>query len=83
MNFILSKHAQNEIRKRRLSLDLVRSVLENPQQVVEERILNTYQSLVEISGKTRLLRVVANDRTNPVIVVTVYSTTQIKRYWRN
>ena len=83
MNFILSKHAQNEIRKRRLSIDLVRSVLKNPQQVVEERVLNVYQSLVEIGGKTRLLRVVANDRTNPVIVVTVYSTTQIKRYWRN
>lgn len=64
-------------------MDLVRSVLENPQQIVEERVLNIYQSLVEIGGKTRLLRVVANDRTNTVIVVTVYSTTQIKRYWRN
>lgn len=83
MNFILTKHAQNEIRKRRISIELVRLVLENPEQVVEERVLNVYQSLIEIGGKTWLLRVVANDRTNPVIVVTVYSTTQIKRYWRN
>jgi len=82
MTFSLSIHAQNEIRKRRIPVDLVRLVLEDPQQVVEERGSSVYQSLVEIGGKTRLLRVVTNNRTNPVIVKTVYATTQIRRYWR-
>ena len=57
-------------------------VLESPEQVVEDRGKNVYQSRVEIDGKTQLLRVVTNDRINPVIVVTLYPTTQINRYWR-
>ena len=82
MNFILTKHAQEQLLDRNIPLELVRFVLENPEQVVEERGKNVYQSRVEINGKTQLLRVITNDRTSPVIVVTVYPTTQIDRYWR-
>lgn len=82
MNFILSLHAQEQIADRKIPVDLVQLVLESPEQVVEEKGMRVYQSRIEIGGKTRLLRVFANDRTNPVIVVTVYSTSQIKRYWR-
>lgn len=82
MNFILTKHAQDQLSDRNIPLELVRFVLENPEQVVEERGKSVYQSRVEIDGTNQLLRVITNDRTIPVIVVTVYPTTQINRYWR-
>lgn len=82
MNFILTRHAQDQLAERNIPLPLVQSVLESPEQIVEERGMSVYQSRVEIDGKTHLLRVVTNDRTNPVIIVTVYPTTQINRYWR-
>lgn len=83
MNYILSQHAQDQMRKRKIPVYLVEFVLNNPQQIVEEKGSGVYQSLLEIGGKTQLLRVIINDRTTPVIVKTIYSTTQIKRYWRN
>jgi uncharacterized DUF497 family protein len=82
MNFIFTKHAQENLEKRKIPLSLVKSVLENPEQVVEEKGMSVYQSLVEIGGTTQLLRVVVNNRTNPALVITVYPTSQIKRYWR-
>jgi len=82
MNFILSLHAQQQMASRQIPAELVQSVLEHPEQIVEEKGIKVYQSMVEISGQTRLLRVFANDSTLPVIVVTVYSTTQIRKYWR-
>lgn len=83
MKYILSKHAQDQARKRKIPVYLVEFVLNNPQQIIEERGSSVYQSLVKIGAKTQLLRVVTNDRINPVVVKTIYSTTQIKRYWRN
>lgn len=82
MNFILTQHAQDQLLDRKIPLRLVQFVLENPEQVVVERGKKVYQSRVEIDGRTQLLRVIVNDRTTPVIVVTVYPTTQINKYWR-
>ena len=83
MRYILTKHAQENLEEREIRLSLMESVLENPEQVVEEKGMNVYQSRVEIGGRTQLLRVIVNDRTNPVIVVTVYPTSRINRYWRS
>ena len=82
MNFDLTRHAQDRLAERKISWELLRLVLENPGQIVEEKGLNVYQSLVEIDGKTQLLRVVTNDQTEPVIVVTVYPISQVNKYWR-
>jgi uncharacterized DUF497 family protein len=82
MRYILTKHAQDNLTERNIPLSLVEAVLENPEQIVEEREKNIYQSRLEIDGRTQLLRVVVNNRMNPVIVITVYLTSQINRYWR-
>ncbi len=37
MNFILTKHAKDNLRERKIPFSLVESVLENPEQVVEEK----------------------------------------------
>ena len=58
MNFILTKHALDNLRERKIPFSLVESVLENPEQVVEDKGTSVYQSRVEIDGRTQLLRVV-------------------------
>ena len=41
-----------------------------------------YQSKCEIDGKMFLLRVIVDDSVDPAVVVTVYRTTKVEKYWR-
>jgi hypothetical protein len=83
MNFILSYHAQIQIAKRQLPIYLIAMLAEAPQQIIEEEGgIKVYQSLFDNAGKTQLLRVVVNDSVEPMIVITVYVTSKISKYWR-
>ena len=83
MDFELSKHAQSELVRRAISLQLVERVLDSPEQVFEENGLKVYQSkFVATNGKTYLLRIFVNDVVFPPKVVTVYRTSKITKYWR-
>jgi hypothetical protein len=52
------------------------------EKVPEVGDITCYQSRVEISGKTYLLRVMVNETMNPALVVTMYRTSKISKYWR-
>ncbi|HIE01826.1 MAG TPA: DUF4258 domain-containing protein [Thiotrichaceae bacterium] len=54
MNFKISQHAKEEIQQRNIPLNLLDSVLNNPQQIVSEKNnRKAYQSKVEFeAGKT-------------------------------
>lgn len=84
MNFIFSNHALQELQRRGIQRALVESVLNNPQQIVTEKEgKKAYQSQVDFGGgKIFLLRVIVADRIEPSVVVTVYRTSQIAKYWR-
>jgi Domain of unknown function (DUF4258) len=84
MSFYISRHAQEEQQRRNIPPDFLESVLSNPQQIVEDRDgKKAYQSQFEFeNGKTYLVRAIVADNTKPAIVVTVYRTRQIARYWR-
>ena len=41
-----------------------------------------FQSRVDIGGKQYLLRVMVNESVDPRVVVTVYRTNKIAKYWR-
>ena len=60
------------------------SVLNNPQQIVQEYgDKKAYQSQIDFGkGKIYLLRVIVNEAVNPKAVVTVYKTSKIDKYWR-
>jgi len=62
----------------------VDSVLNNPQQIVQEYgDKKAYQSQIDFGkGKIYLLRVIVNEAVNPKAVVTVYKTSKIDKYWR-
>lgn len=84
MRFRLSQHAKDEALRRQIPLPLIDSVLESPQQVVTEKNgRKAYQSKLDFGdGKVFLLRAIVLDTVDPAIVVTVYRTTKIAKYWR-
>jgi len=84
MNFRFSDHAEQELKNRQILMSVVLGVLTNPQQKVPEIPgIMCYQSLVEFDGgKTYLLRAMVNETVDPAVVVTVYRTSKIKKYWR-
>lgn len=83
MKFHFSRHVINELEKRKIPQQLVEQTLEVPEQKVPEvGDITCYQSRVEISGKAYLLRVMVNETKHPALVVTVYRTSKISKYWR-
>jgi catabolite regulation protein CreA len=83
MRFHFSKHVNEELERRKIPRALMDQVLQAPEQKVPEvDNITCYQSRVEIGGKLNLLRVMVNETVNPPVVVTVYRTNKISRYWR-
>lgn len=83
MRYHYSKHVLEELEKRKLSRSLLEEVLRAPEQKVPEvDNITCYQSRMEIGGKRYLLRVMVNDTVSPPVVVTVYRTNKITKYWR-
>lgn len=84
MNFQFSKHAETELSLRQIPRATVAAVLRQPQQIVPERPpRKAYQSKVDFGdGRTFLLRVIVDDTVEPAIVVTLYRTSKINKYWK-
>jgi len=84
MTAVLTNHARLEMVRRGIAEDLVMAILERPEQVVAEREgLVAYQSrLATEDGRVMLVRVIAEDRSTPRKVITVYRTSKIDKYWR-
>ncbi|MEH1779478.1 MAG: DUF4258 domain-containing protein [Nostoc sp.] len=84
MKYIISRHAQTEMERRNISKAVVESVLNAPGQVVSEKEgRKVYQSKIDFgSGKIFLLRVIVVDDVDPAVVITVYKTSKIEKYWR-
>ncbi|MGH7952530.1 MAG: DUF4258 domain-containing protein [Limisphaerales bacterium] len=84
MNFRFSKHAESELILRKIPREFVENVLRQPQQTVPERPpKKAYQSKVDFgAGKIFLLRVIVDDTIEPAIVVTLYRTKKINKYWK-
>ena len=84
MIFRFSNHAREEMKRRAIPERILELVLNDPQQIVPERgSLKAYQSVVDFGdGKQFLLRAIVDDTLEPAIVVTVYRTSKIGKYWR-
>lgn len=82
MDFRLSNHAQTAMIEEKIPYLVIQSAMSAPEQVVEEDGLKVYQLRIDRSGETQLLRVYVNDKVSPVVIVTVYATSKISKYWR-
>ena len=81
MRYQFTKHTRDEMAKRRVGVSEIDAVLQAPEQIVPgDAGLNVYQSRVR--GGRMLLRVVTNDKLDPAVVVTIYLTSKIAKYWR-
>lgn len=85
MEFRLSSHAEWEMVRRGIPMDLVQAVAERPEQrLIDESCKGRwiYQSRFALErGKMYLLRVVVDEDDQPPAIVTVYRTSKIGKYW--
>ncbi len=83
VRFHFSKHLHKELDRRKIPRNLLEQVLQGPEQKVPELDnITCFQSRVEIEGKPCLLRVMVNETVDLPVVVTVYRTSKISKYWR-
>jgi hypothetical protein len=70
--------------ERRVPWDVVMRVLDHPEQIVpEHRGRRAYQSQADLgTGRALLVRVIVDENVQPPVVVTVYRTSRIAKYWR-
>lgn len=67
---------------RGISREVVEGVLSAPEQIVPASGVNrAYQSRISFGRKTFLVRVIVDAEREPPIVVTLYRTTKIDKYW--
>ena len=80
-DFLLSKHALEQIELRNLTVSMVEAVLLNPDVIIEEMDGQLiYQSIIQRDSKNYLLRVFVNSHRIPNLVKTVYLTSKISKY---
>jgi Domain of unknown function (DUF4258) len=81
-DFSISNHAKEQMELRQVSLEVVMSVLTNPQQILTEGGKKIYQSIINFGEEgDYLIRVFINIEKEPYNVITVYRTSKIEKYY--
>ena len=81
--YVLTEHAELEMSRRQIDPEWVAAIMATPEQIVEG--LNgrkVFQSRIESGGKTHLVRLVVEEWHSTPVVVTIYRTSRIEKYWR-
>lgn len=83
--FRYSRHAEEEMKRRQIPQQIADQVLTAPEQELNQADgRKIYQSRIEmLPGKTYLIRIFIDPIEDPAVVVTVYRTSKIEKYWRN
>jgi len=84
MNYILSGHAEWEMERRQIRKAGLDALLQVPEQRIRQSAdTEILQSrFAAENGKMYLLRAVVTTGREPPLVVTVYRTSKIEKYWR-
>lgn len=79
----LTEHALFEMQRRKITRELVNKIMKDSEQIVaaygERKI---YQSRITEDHKVWFVRLVIEDWHDPPLVVTVYRTSKLAKYWR-
>ncbi len=82
MNFIFSNHALEQIQRRGLNKEKIEEILYSPDQVIEMEGQKIFQSIVPfIPDGNYLVRVFVNTEKEPNLIITVYKTSKISKYY--
>jgi hypothetical protein len=82
-DYVLHPHVFERLSERKLTERDVAVVLASPEQRIRQNGRCIYQSRVSVGEKSYLLRVAVDVNERPPLVLTVYLTSQVRRYWRN
>jgi hypothetical protein len=84
MRFSVSRHAPEEMKRRGISPRSLELVMDTPhQRLLQPGGKEIFQSRLEDeNGRIYLLRAVVAVDKDPPVVVTVYRTSKIEKYWR-
>jgi hypothetical protein len=83
MDFTFSQHALDQMDSRGISKETVENILANPDQILTLDDLTVFQQVVSKENPLFLIRVFVNMRKTPNLVVTVYQTSKISKYYEN
>ena len=84
MDFIISRHAHEQMSRRGINYETVLMVVSRPDQIIpddEDPTIIIYQSLIKEKNQMFLIRVFVNKDKHPNVVVTLYKTTKISKYY--
>ena len=82
MLYRISQHAQQQMATRDISNQSVDAVMQSPGQMLSEpEGRKCYQSLYYRDGSRFLLRLIVAEDATPPVVVTVYYTKRVSKYW--
>jgi hypothetical protein len=69
---------------RGISKPLVESILKEPEQRIEQDQFTVFQSIkTDENNEIFLIRVFVNERKTPNVVITVYKTSKIQKYYES
>ena len=86
MDLIFSTHARAQMSRRGINHETVLMVVSKPDQTIadnENPTVIVYQSLVKEDNQMFLLRVFVNIDKKPNVIVTLYKTTKISKYYES
>ncbi|HEX2164282.1 MAG TPA: hypothetical protein VHM02_10065 [Thermoanaerobaculia bacterium] len=81
-DWVLTAHAETELRRRGLGVAVLATILESPERRRPFRPgRDVLESRLEVDGKTYLIRVFVDVDRSPAEVVTAYRTSKLAKYW--
>ena len=86
MNIIFSKHAQEQMHRRGIKYETVLFTISQPDQTIideDDMSIIIYQSIIKDDEQMFLLRVLVNKDKQPNVIVTLYKTTKILKYYES
>jgi hypothetical protein len=78
---IFSRHALEQMALRDISEAIVTGILENPGNLITEQDKKIYQSIVIFGEEKYLVRIFVNNKKEPNVIITVYRTSKINKYY--
>lgn len=81
MNYIFSQHALEQMKERGISKETVENILTKPDQITAYEDLTIFQRLEKGDISVFLIRVFVNMGKSPNVIVTVYKTSKIYKYY--
>jgi len=80
---IISNHAKMQMKERNISDQVVRKAITSPDEIVNtDEGRTVYHLRIKEEGIDYLLRAVAEQTGGEWLIITVYKTSKIEKYWR-